>query len=271
MRRDVNVDDATFVVHAYGLIQGDEPRPMPDHGIANADIRTIPFHRLEVVVSDLAAASFGEAAWAEHGEDTRWLTPVAAAHHEVLQHLVEHGDVLPLQLPGIYPSDEVLVDALDSSRRDLERAWRFLAGHVEWSLQIFPTSPPPTPEATAPRSGREYLERRRSQQSARDEVRRQRELLVTDTHEALAREATASVVRAPLDSAVTGREEPMLLNSAYLVPRQEEQRFLQVAEEHHHQLVATAGMRLEVTGPWPPYSFVGAADQNGDDLTRTAP
>ncbi|MDQ4115005.1 MAG: GvpL/GvpF family gas vesicle protein [Actinomycetota bacterium] len=263
--------DATAVVHAYGLIQGDEPRPMPDHGIADADIRTVPFNGLEVVVSDLPAASFGEAVWAEHGEDSGWVTPVAAAHHEVLQHLVEHGDVLPLQLPGIYPSDEAMIAALDSSRGDLERAWRFLAGHVEWSLQVFPTSSPRAPEALAPRSGREYLERRRSQQGARDEQRRQRELLVTDTHEALAREATASVVRAPLDSAVTGREEPMLLNNAYLVPRHEEQRFLQAAEEHHHQLVATAGMRIEVTGPWPPYSFVGAGMQRDDDLTEAAP
>ncbi|MEU6138564.1 GvpL/GvpF family gas vesicle protein [Nocardioides sp. NPDC047086] len=263
--------DATAVVHPYGFIQRDEPRTMPEHGIMNADVRTIPFHDLEVVVSDLEAASFGEAVWAEHGEDTRWVTPVVAAHHEVLQHLVEHGDVLPLQLPGIYPSDEVLIAALDSSRQALERAWRFLAGHAEWSVQIFPTSSPGPTETPAPRSGREYLERRRSQQGSRDEARRRRELAVTDTHEALAREATASVVRAPLDSAVTGREDPMLLNSAYLVPHQGEQRFVRIAEEHHRRMVADAGMRVEVTGPWPPYSFVGAADQNSDDLTGTAP
>jgi len=239
---------------------------MPEHGIMNADIRTIPFHDLEVVVSDLAAASFGEAAWAEHGEDTRWVTPVAAARHELLQQLFEHGDVLPLQLPGIYPSDEALRAALDSSRRVLERAWRFVAGNVEWSVQIFPTSSPHPTEARTPRSGREYLERRRSQQDARDTERGRREVAVTQTHEALGRGTAASVVRAPLDAAVTGRDEPMLLNSAYLVARDEEQRFLGLAEELHDHLVATAGLRIEVTGPWPPYSFVGAEEPHDDDL-----
>ena len=239
---------------------------MPERGIMDADIRTIPFHDLEVVVSDLAAASFGEAAWAEHGEDTRWVTPVAAAHHEVLQHLVEHGDVLPLPLPGIYPNDEVLIAALDSSRRALEHAWRFLSGHVEWSVQIFPTSSPRPTEAPAPSSGREYLERRRSQQDARNTERGRREIALTQTHEALARGTAASVMRAPLDTAVTGRDEPMLLNSAYLVARDEEQRFLGLAEELHDQLVATAGLRIEVTGPWPPYSFV-AEEPHDEDLS----
>lgn len=259
----------TTVVHAYGLVQ--EPWALPDHGIAESGVRTVRFHDLHVVVSDLAAESFGEAAWAEHGEETRWVTPVATAHHEVLQHLVDHGDVLPLQLPGIYPSDEALIAALEPSRAHLERAWRFLAGRVEWSLQVFPTSAPQESDAPAPRSGREYLERRRSQQDARNNERGRRELLLANTHEALTREATASVVRAPLDSAVTGREEPMLFNSAYLVRRDEEQRFLRVAEEHHNQLVVDADMRVEVSGPWPPYSFVGVGERRDDDLTGTTP
>jgi hypothetical protein len=255
------------VVHAYGLVPGDGPLSLPDRGIADAKVRTIAFHDLEIVVSDLPTESFGEAAWAEHGEDTSWLTPVASAHHDVLQHLVEQGDVLPLQLPGIYPNDAALIVALESSRAHLGNAWQLLAGRVEWSLQIFPTSAPAAPEKPAPRSGREYLERRRSQQDARESERGRREAAVTQTHEALARGANASVVRAPLDAAVTGRDEPMLLNSAYLVERGEEQRFLGLAEELHNHLVATAGMRIEVTGPWPPYSFVGAQEPHDEDLT----
>ncbi|MER6969423.1 GvpL/GvpF family gas vesicle protein [Nocardioides sp. NPDC000445] len=259
--------EPTTVVHAYGLVRADGTPFLPDRGIADAKVRTCAFHDLEIVVSDLPEASFGERAWAEHGEDTRWVTPVAAAHHEVLQHLVEHADVLPLQLPGIYPSDEALIDALESSRARLEHVWELVAGRVEWSLQIFPTSAPAAPEEPTPRSGREYLERRRSQQDARNTERGRREAAVTQTHETLARGAAASVVRAPLDAAVTGRDEPMLLNSAYLVARNEEHRFLGLAEELHNQLVATAGMRIEVTGPWPPYSFVGAEEPHDDDLT----
>lgn len=263
----MNAADPTTVVHAYGLVPGGGPLSLPDRGIADSKVRTVAFDDVEIVVSDLPAESFGEAAWAEHGEDTRWLTPVASAHHDVLQDLVEQGDLLPLPLPGIYPSDEALIAALESSRDHLEHAWRLVAGRVEWSLQIFPTSPPAAAEKPAPRSGREYLEQRRSQQDARNNERGRREVAVTQTHEALARGTAASVVRAPLDAAVTGRDEPMLLNSAYLVARDEEQRFLGLAEELHDHLVATAGMRVEVTGPWPPYSFVGAEEPHDDDLT----
>lgn len=263
----MNAADPTTVVHAYGLVPGEGPLSLPDRGIADAKVRTVAFHDFEIVISDLPAESFGEATWAERGEDTSWLAPVAAAHHDVLQHLVEQGDLLPLHLPGIYPGEEALIAALEASRAHLEHAWQLVAGRVEWSLQIFPTSSPVASEEPAPRSGREYLERRRSQQDARDNERGRREVAVSQTHEALARGTAASVVRAPLDAAITGRDEPMLLNSAYLVARDEEQRFLGLAEKLHHHLVATAAMRIEVTGPWPPYSFVVADESYDEDLT----
>ena len=50
----------------------------------------------------------------------------------------------------------------------------------------------------------------------------------------------------------------MLLNGAYLVEAEQVQRLAELAREleQHHRAV---GAQVELTGPWPPYNFAGAA------------
>ena len=50
-----------------------------------------------------------------------------------------------------------------------------------------------------------------------------------------------------------------MLNAAYLMPREEREAFV---ERWPRAGRAEAALRLELTGPWAPYSFV-AAEGNG--------
>ena len=69
------------------------------------------------------------------------------------------------------------------------------------------------------------------------------------------------MVNTPQDSALTGRQEPMLLNAAYLVARAVRDDFLAVAEQIGEWLWSR-GMSVEVTAPWPPYNFAGRGDDS---------
>jgi hypothetical protein len=55
---------------------------------------------------------------------------------------------------------------------------------------------------------------------------------------------------------LTGNDEQMLLNAAYLLDERRD-------EEFAGAVTALAGqhpaVRVELTGPWPPYSFAGVA------------
>lgn len=232
MSATARVDSATegvdTVVHAYGVVR--EPADLPEVGIGGTPLRTLAVGDLSVVLGDLPALQYGEAAWAEHGQDPHWLRSVAVAHHAVLQHLVERGDVLPLRLPGIHLDDRAFLVALEASRESVERAWRFLEGHVEWSVQVCGHA----------------------------------QALVVDAYATLSREATASAVLGPHDPAVAGSEEPLALHSAHLVPRLDESQFLGVAAELQHELLEAGGLHLEVTGPWPAYDFVDAVEARAD-------
>jgi Gas vesicle synthesis protein GvpL/GvpF len=92
------------------------------------------------------------------------------------------------------------------------------------------------PSAAA--SGRDYLAGRAAQV-------REAERSAQDIHDPLARAATAAT------SNVLATPQ-LLLSAAYLVPRAELRRFLELvdAETARHPELSFA-----CTGPWPPYSF----------------
>jgi len=103
--------------------------------------------------------------------------------------------------------------------------------------------------------GRAYLEARRLDQLITRELMRFRDEVDGPLHERLAA-ASDDAVRLNLQQPeVSGREEEMLLNGAYLVSDRPwfEAELRELAGEHFD-----SGVELELTGPWPPYNFVPA-------------
>lgn len=254
------------VVHAYGVVRADldtDREQLPDSGIGGTPVRLLPLRSIAVVVGDLDDGDFGEAAWQQHAEDPAWLEPVARAHHQVLQALAAATDVLPLRLPGIYRDDDGLAGALGREEDRLLERLRFVSGHREWGVQVFGggLAEPGTQAQEPPTSGRDYLLGRKQAASRREEARADRQRLLLEIHRALAAEATSSVVNRPQDRALSGRSEPMLLNSAHLVARDAEQRFFEHADQVSREILEPAGLVMEISGPWPPYNFVTPADQ----------
>jgi len=247
------------VVHAYGLI-ADRPTLSLPEGVDGAPVRIARAGDVSVLVSELRAEAYGPEVWRDHAEDPRWLEHVARQHHAVLQAMVEQTDVLPLRLPGIHPDIATLEDVLRDQEAPLTRALDTVRGHVELGAKVFLVDERSTPEAEQrPTSGRDYLARRSAEATNREEARLRRQNLVLDAHESMAHASTHAVANPPQDSALSGRTEPMLLNAAYLVPRERLDDFVALAEQIHEGLAAD-GMTLEVSGPWPPYNFAATPD-----------
>lgn len=250
------------VVHAYGLVSADTSLSMPT-GIGGEPVRLLPVDGFAALVSELDAGAYGAEMWRAHAEDPRWLEHVAREHHEVLQAMVQQTDVLPLRLPGIHASTKNLEQVLRDQQAELAEALAHVRGHVELGGQIFLVDRDAgSAPGERPRSGRDYLKRRSAEAQDREQSRLRRQAKVLDVHEALAHGSTRATVNPPQDAALSGREEPMLLNAAYLVPRYDLDGFVALAEEVQEGL-APFGMRLEVTGPWPPYNFADLSDGVG--------
>jgi hypothetical protein len=242
------------VIHAYGVVRAGDSAQLPGRGIGGAPLGVVVVEDLAAVVSGLPEDQYGEAVWRAHAEDPDWLGVVAAEHNAVLEAVIDQTDVLPLRLPSLYRHRDALEAELRANARPLAAAFDAVSGHVEWGIKVFLVEEPDAPEPARPASGRDYLTRKASASSRKEAARDRRARLLLDAHEEIARAAADQRVNAPQDPALSGRKEPMLLNAAYLVPRAERDAFLDEADRLGEEL-AGEGMRLEVTGPWPPYNF----------------
>lgn len=249
--------DAT-VLHAYGVVPSDAAVELPPAGIDGAAVELVQTAGLAALVSRLDAARYGEDVWREHAEDPDWLAGFATQHQAVLGAVAGACDVLPFRIPGMYEDEPTLTSVLETERELLRRGLEAVHGHVEWGVQVFLTGKPEAEDAPRPRSGRDYLRTRSEQAGARDRAAEERRRRVLGGYGTIADASTHSVANPPQDPALSKRKEPMLLNSAHLVPRRAEAAFFAVLEEVQRDL-GGAGMVVEVSGPWPPYNFVHLA------------
>ncbi len=126
-----------------------------------------------------------------------------------------------------------------------------VGGHVEWGVNIFLTAITRQVQEEPPSSGREYLRRKSAAAEDRERLRRHRQGVVRAAYETLAKSATRSVSNPPQDEALSGRKDPMLLNSAHLLAHAAKAPFFEVVEQVSRH-VAPEGMTVEISGPWPP-------------------
>ncbi|MFI8291662.1 GvpL/GvpF family gas vesicle protein [Streptomyces sp. NPDC085614] len=241
---------------------------------------------LAFAASRVPAEDFGESALKQHFEDVGWLEDTARAHHGVVEALAARTAVLPLRMATVYQDAERARQALSRRRKYFAERLALLRDHTEYGVKIYlapspssssegePDDGPPgsgpgaSPDTATP--GRSYLRQRRAQHAAREARDVQAGEAAAHVEAAGARHATG-VVRHPVQrSALSGPLEN-ILNNAYLVPDGETERFRAAVLEAAAPYTA---LRIELTGPWAPYSFAmppepeqGSREQTDDRPT----
>lgn len=189
--------------------------------------------------------------------DLDWVGRIALAHESVVEHFARRRGltVIPMKLFTMFSGPDRAVAEIGSRRAAIGRVMRTIAGAEEWGVRIVRGDLPVAPARghQRPASGAAFLHTRKR---LRDEVRAARLLAAdaaTDAFTRLSRTARRSVRREdPPPSGVT----PPLLDAAFLVPLRSRATFTAGAEREA-VACARAGAQLTITGPWPPYHFVG--------------
>ncbi|WP_295585781.1 GvpL/GvpF family gas vesicle protein [uncultured Lamprocystis sp.] len=225
-----------------------------------AGMRMLALDHLAALVADVEPDAIRRA-------DSARLT----AYADLIAHIHQTETLIPMRFGCVLATDQAILKLLDKHRDRLLALLDHLADCVEFGVRLVlpdppaptlaaasPFPPPPQPGTQArpdpdPRPGHGHLAAIRRRLNG----------------EALA-VARAQAAKATLERAVPGlfreiREEfgqiggKSLLSLYFLVPREVSARFITGLQQDQ---LAIPGTGL-VTGPWPPYNFVGAID---DDL-----
>lgn len=101
-------------------------------------------------------------------------------------------------------------------------------------------------------SGRAYLQRRKAQRTRHEDAAREAAETAARVREVAAAHAVDRVAHRPQQGELATGEGRNITNDAYLVPMAATDEFAAAVRESARDL---PGVRVEVTGPWAPYSF----------------
>lgn len=229
-------------------------------GVGGEPVRTISEADIHAVVGSVDAASFGESSIAGMLGDLADLEPIGRAHHEVVATIAAESPVVPLRLATIYPDDDTVSALLAEHHAELTELLESLRGTQEWGVQVYlrPAAGEAVPAGVATgitagvSAGGDGSGSTGPQQPW------------------LEAEASADQIdRVLSDIAVVSRRQPapylrpgsvcgwMVLNGIYLLDADRAAEFSSIARQFAAE---HATLRVEITGPWPPYSFVDRDD-----------
>lgn len=237
-----------------------EQAPEAEHlaGIGDLPVRAVADDGLAAVVSDVSMDEFGESALHANLEDMAWLEAAAKAHHHVIDSLAGLRPVVPMRLATVFTSDASLRAMLSEQGSELRDVLHRIGRSREWGVKAFAATgravKAVAEQEAGAGSGTAYLQRRRDELAASKRARHEEARSAEGIHEALSGLAADSRLHPPQVPQLAGTKATMLLNAAYLLNGASERPFREAVEDLARQHPA---LRLQLTGPWPPYSFAG--------------
>ena len=244
-------------VYLYAVASAAAPPSLDEvAGIDGKEVYAVTQGPLSAAVGPVRLDEFDEEPLRKNLEDLTWLTRVARAHDDVIRQLARTANIAPARLATIFLDDEAVRRRLDADHEELTAALARIQDRREWSIKVYSSSDEmpreESPAQTGEETGTAYL-RRRSRERLHDENRARSDAAAAEElHTAVRGQVCASRRLRPQDRRLSGHVGEMLLNSAYLVDQAREDEFrgavARIAAEHPE-------VRVELNGPWPPYSF----------------
>ncbi len=183
-------------------------------------------------------------------------------HEAVVESLMADRTVLPVRFGTVLADETAVRSFLVARYAGFVAGLRRVRGRVELGLRAlcdetsFPHPQHRRPSAPLPKSsGREYLLVRLAEERRAQAQRQRAEALAAELHAPLARLATESTRQVLVTPS-------LLLKAAYLIEQDQVGAFRQAVEALS---AAYPALRFLCTGPWPAYSFVTRAIEEGKD------
>ena len=260
-------------LYLYGVAPPGTSLPVSVRGVDAAfPVFVLEHAGLAAIVSDVTLAEFGPEPLKENLNRFEWLEACARAHEQVLDRVLEFGAVLPARLATVYEDEQNVRRLLEREGGTFAAELARLRGKREWgvkgsiaedrlhaSLEDSDDELRGLRTAGAPKTeGAAYMAHKRYELLMKLRAAEAKTRCAETTHAALARHAEEARLNPPRRTALAETHGDPVLNAVYLVTRGEEEAFLAAAERLREDQQAL-GLRLDLTGPWPPYNFITTA------------
>jgi ElaB/YqjD/DUF883 family membrane-anchored ribosome-binding protein len=239
------------------------PTPIED----DTKLEWITANDLAALCSPVPLDSYGEEALAERLSDAAWTAVRAMRHETVVEYVAKRVSLVPLRFGTIYLERARIDRMLTEKGRELAQVLERLRGREEWGVNVYAdratlmasiTSVSPrlremVQQAESASPGQAYLMQKKIEAMRVDEIRVALNEIIDEVENQLS-EQTDDAARLRILKVEATEHGELKGKFAFLVKRSEFEEFRDAAERLAEEHLA-AGVRLELTGPWPAYNF----------------
>ncbi|MBI1938989.1 MAG: GvpL/GvpF family gas vesicle protein [Ignavibacteriales bacterium] len=238
------------------------------------EIFAIPYKKIEAVVSRISVEDFSsDEIKIKAQENLNWIKEKILIHEKVIEEAMKKDDitlsVIPMKFGTIFTEEKRLLETLDKHYLQFRTALDKLEGKEEWSVKIYLSDEKKFEEIIKTNCGtiKEYQNKIAGlpeglayfhELELKEVISNEIEQRLEDIKKEIFFEMKLDTEEAKecklLEKEITGRVEPMILNSSFLISDKMVNQFIQKAERKNKEL-NIKGLVLEFSGPWPPYYF----------------
>ncbi len=210
-------------------------------------IAALPLENFECWISRVDRREYAKRL-AENMEDLEWLATVGVRHQRAVAELASKVEILPARFGTVFLSEPSLREHVKSGKKGFQAVFKKIAGSDEWGVKVFRALQAAPVEAVVAASGTDYLKKKAQSVMPRD---KKEDPVLAEFGYAL---GAASLDTAPGGRASSGQPN-LAWHGSFLVKRNQQKKFQAVLQEFTARM--SERYRVECSGPWPPYSFVG--------------
>jgi len=185
---------------------------------------------------------------------------ILRGHEDVVDTLMKLTTVVPFKFGTILKDEEAASKMLQDYGEKFKKLLSKFTGRAEWGLKVYAAKVEPKLKKQAsglPRvksRGTAYLLGKKMEEELKNDMSTR----LAKASEVIFQEAGKDAYEAKLNNTLpqklTGKNKEMILNTAFLIEKEKVARFCQQVKRLIKKY-EPMGLEIEVSGPWPPYSF----------------
>lgn len=238
------------------------------------EVHALPFQKLEAIVSEVSLEEFAsEVIQRKAQENLNWIKEKAVIHEKVVEEAMGENshflNLIPMRFGTIFKDKGRLEKMLNNGYYKIKEILEEIRGKQEWSVKVylrdkkqFEQMIKESNEAIKEKEGEiaslpegmAFFTEEELKKVISKELEKELSNITEGLYESLKKQSVSSVKGKILKKELTGRQEPMVLNAAYLIPEENIEDFKKEAIDINQQIEKN-GVFLEYSGPWPPYNF----------------
>jgi len=260
------------LVYLY-CVTNEEPKPTETEESVN-NLYFVYHRGLYAVASRVEEGEFGEEGLKKNMADLEWVQANASTHEKIIEQVMANADVIPFKFGTLFNTDDSLKAMLEEYGEEFKAILRKLENKEEWGVKIYcdteklkafsinnePEILEIENQINSSSSGKAFFFKKKKAELLAQVTNRKINEYSQESFDLLKDLSFEARINRLLPKEVTEREDEMVLNSAFLVNKEEVDDFVNMVDalRIHYE---NKGFFIDCTGPWPPYNFCGLSKQ----------